>query len=858
MIHDKSSRSFSELLMMRTIAVTTASHPIHHFTFLSLFLLCTTAAGLWFADLGSQTSLPSSGIERESGITMSPQYARRKYGSVEDPTKSRRAVSPMPTAGGDDAGAAERVSFDFDPSRALRGESAHDQRGGKRWFTLMVVGVLAVGVMMALTHAGYRLPKVTRTTTDSASQGQTPSLIRADGVKIPPSEDLAVEGDEKQHVARPLFPIADVPPRAEGETPAAEDEQLPGEGIPRLSFEVANFYHLRDGKPAQDYPWLKGVKLIEPHRETMLTVKNPRDAYDYRWRVFAGSAAEGELCAEATGLEVTIVLTTLDENEVVLEEVDADGTVVRRLHEMVMVKYVRREIRTLTDDEREELFDAMFTLWSVRVDGGNGKELYGDDYADIFAINRLHYKAASPKSCDHFHDGLGFLTNHIAITNTFEASLQAVNPKLTLPYWDFTIETSTAGTNGYGRFQSEMKSELFQDSWFGTADNTDSQVKDGRWAYTEIPKMKVNDPGGIEPDVYSKLRAPWNVNDRPAYLYRADGRFCVPSDVKLFTCLRRRSTAALCTGCLGIFLAKAMHTNPKRPRYGYLASLWHAGPWFIEIALFAGSLAMCGMSHGNDSLVLIFADDACDRRQVLSSGRCGCHGYDLTQGDDYEEIYHNMAALDKFIGHFDADVKRQVVALYCTTPMNDGDHLQASSSLDPSFWPTHPTMERLWMYSVLTGQITDFTWPDDDITVTKPDGTVEVESVSLSNVPCKGHSGSDVFPFGLLDSDTDGFEVKTGVKGMATGNTLTNRELLQAFDARSNSVSYVYDNFKWIHCEADGFDFDDAWNTAAEARPTSSSRRPSFKQGAPRAPMYNILKEKGEARAAKKATNLIN
>lgn len=40
------------------------------------------------------------------------------------------------------------------------------------------------------------------------------------------------------------------------------------------------------------------------------------------------------------------------------------------------------------------------------------------------------------------------------------------------------------------------------------------QLKNGRWAYTEIPKVKVNNPGGVEADVYSKLRAPWNVNDR--------------------------------------------------------------------------------------------------------------------------------------------------------------------------------------------------------------------------------------------------------------------------------------------------------------------------------------------------------
>lgn len=43
----------------------------------------------------------------------------------------------------------------------------------------------------------------------------------------------------------------------------------------------------------------------------------------------------------------------------------------------------------------------MLKLWTVRVDTGEGKELYGEDYADIWAINRLHFKAASHYECDH-------------------------------------------------------------------------------------------------------------------------------------------------------------------------------------------------------------------------------------------------------------------------------------------------------------------------------------------------------------------------------------------------------------------------------------------------------------------------
>ena len=80
--------------------------------------------------------------------------------------------------------------------------------------------------------------------------------------------------------------------------------------------------------------------------------------------------------------------------------------------------------------------------------------------------------------------------------------------------------------------------------------------------------------------------------------------------------------------------------------------------------------------------------------QVLSSGVCGCQGYDLSQGDDYEHIFNTMTEMSSLLGDFDAEVKRKVVAALCTTPMNDGDHLQArgpvccygSLASDPVLW----------------------------------------------------------------------------------------------------------------------------------------------------------------------------
>lgn len=64
-------------------------------------------------------------------------------------------------------------------------------------------------------------------------------------------------------------------------------------------------------------------------------------------------------------------------------------------------------------------------------------------------------------------------------------------------------------------------------------------------------------------------------------------------------------------------------------------------------------------------------------RQVLSSGVCGCQGYDLSQGDDYLTIFDRLDEMNDLVGDFDADIQRRVVAALCTTPMNDGDHLQA-------------------------------------------------------------------------------------------------------------------------------------------------------------------------------------
>ena len=56
--------------------------------------------------------------------------------------------------------------------------------------------------------------------------------------------------------------------------------------------------------------------------------------------------------------------------------------------------------------------------------------------------------------CDHWHEGAGFMTHHFALTMAMEVAVRSVNPMVTIPYWDFTVEGEaifdvSGGTSSY-------------------------------------------------------------------------------------------------------------------------------------------------------------------------------------------------------------------------------------------------------------------------------------------------------------------------------------------------------------------------------------------------------------------------
>ncbi|CAN0036882.1 unnamed protein product, partial [Choristocarpus tenellus] len=81
--------------------------------------------------------------------------------------------------------------------------------------------------------------------------------------------------------------------------------------------------------------------------------------------------------------------------------------------EYVMVKYVRREIRTLTDHDREAFLDAMETLY--RLPTRIGVDIYGPLYKGIDFFIQMHLNGAGTVECDHWHDDAGEQTGMYAL-----------------------------------------------------------------------------------------------------------------------------------------------------------------------------------------------------------------------------------------------------------------------------------------------------------------------------------------------------------------------------------------------------------------------------------------------------------
>lgn len=408
-------------------------------------------------------------------------------------------------------------------------------------------------------------------------------------------------------------------------------------------------------------------------------------------------------------------------NLVVIKRSTSTSEVVETSQGQVMCMNVRREMRELSYEDHQLTMDTMKVLWEV--DDATGEAKFGDSYKSANYLLEFHFYNAAWQTGDHIHEGLGFVPQHMKLTNIFENSLRAVNPAVSLPYWDYTIETAAN--------VSVWDSPVFQEDTFGSlaappdeywgwtyaAASVDAgMIPNGRWAGATTG---VNEKFPDLRSAYGNMRAPWSMNPSKYITRFTSADKILPTCGSHYQLLEYKTFAEFlhwspyaphgsthgsiggifgCDALDGMLKAGYLkdvqgQRNLCKNWIFYLKELYRAGTWTPR--------KDCAM-NGNDA----------------SLSTCGFQCNTKLKGEmkkmlymilnsDYEVTpmplkFEDMEAWTEFVCDGDG---YKVFA---------GDHLESASAADPSFWPIHPTLDRLLQAKFMSGGWeTPSTWPED-------------------------------------------------------------------------------------------------------------------------------------------------
>ena len=597
------------------------------------------------------------------------------------------------------------------------------------------------------------------------------------------------------------------------------------------------------------YPFLDGAMLIEPHRETTIVVDGMTGGCNLFWKItnvndpdliFHGIEDEGIF-------DFKVTLTKTGEYTLKIEEECTHvhyATMTRILDMTIWVKYVRRELMSLTDKDREEFLDAFRTLWDVSTKQGISK--YGPKYKSLHYFAMIHNDGGANPICDEFHAGTGFLNNHVYLGMYLEQSLRLVNPKVSLHYMDYSkyFGSPEFYTGHLGNtMDGGSWTEILSSKWFGKNDPLTGELVDGRWAGTKVPLVDekfLNEEGlpldgTFFPDEeaawlakagnhirspYGLLRAPWNYNPSP-YLARYNN-------------LNRISTAGLPehavkpyvgSNCQDLRMFFQLYTVGQ-PLQLYLESTEDAVHGYIHFT-FGGSggdrAAKVDEELRNtygftDTYLFYVAESAHKFVKTYLSGidskenPMSCTAAPEQTGslpttaypgepngpvckcaDSYFESETNLNALIQlYFNHFmgndvtilvkDFETKKKIMQLVCSRMSYEGDMAGSGAAMDPLFWVVHGAVERVFQRVILDDVLTDTAF-----TNSKRGGT------------CSGHiaAGKKTWLAGFYFEDP-----------AVDAAAMTNAELANVLDPRSDAyrdlIDSVYDTMDYPWC--DGFD----------------------------------------------------
>mmetsp|Transcript_16903 Transcript_16903/g.58236 ORF Transcript_16903/g.58236 Transcript_16903/m.58236 type:complete len:648 (-) Transcript_16903:69-2012(-) len=609
----------------------------------------------------------------------------------------------------------------------------------------------------------------------------------------------------------------------------------------RLRFEASNDYTTRIGHPiAGQLPWVDATHVVvDVARPFTLRAKGARSACEATTWTLTDAGGRAVRLDGAKPEPVT--LDAAGAYALVLEEAACAGGEARRVDGELFALHVRRELRELSRDDLDATLDAMEVLW--RVDGPAGRKKYGPNYTSVHELANIHLQNAGQRDADHFHEGFGFLSQHAKMSFVFEKGLQAVDKALTLPYWDQTIENAQLWR---GELDDEYHTDIFSPRMFGTINHSwvdlDASdwrepmyakfaIQDGRWAFERVGTV-ADAPPGSPANAYGLLRTPWNQNPSP-YVTRFATNRRFPNCMMVFAVVKPppQQAPALRTAAWWI---RNVEFLPHGPAHAGIGGGMKWNTQATETALRRSGLAKrVGELAAQPSVARTFA-----QIQPFASHRALWRHHFIDFPDACAGPATSCVAsvapgvTDEALGReivraqLSADMKNAVASRVdeLATPRGFGkvgrafrDHMvgflsgdHASLALDPSFWPIHPAVERVYMFRLLHGGFSNESWTaTDDAPCSKggpmrahpgdaADACYRPDRKNASAPPDEWVGDGCCYGHRERDGWYEAFPHKTG--------GIENQEMLGLLDVRTRGPfvdrgAPVYHHLRWDHCE---------------------------------------------------------
>lgn len=326
-------------------------------------------------------------------------------------------------------------------------------------------------------------------------------------------------------------------------------------------------------------------------------------------------------------------------------------------------------------------------------------------------------------------------------------------------------------------------------------------IQDGRWANT---KATVNTRFADIPSSYGYLRSPWNINPSPYVTRFASDAIPLPSCSQYYEALNTDYTMSF---------VDAIQKGPHASVHASLGNVFGCDTLvpMLELGL---------LNEGNALMNLCgqwsyYMKDLYRDNYLKPKVGCTTDDFDSNPNNiqcgyecDSSQNANTTAAIKELLSRGfvpdtltddDWETWREFVCTGDGYKIIVGTHMESASSSDPSFWPVHPTQERLLHARIMSTGAETFDWADDPVNDYVCDNAQcyvsEKGTKDYHDVCCYGHFVYDQL-LDFVSANASAYYGPTNYEIMLATNPILSEY----------SMPYIYDNFFYAHCADVGVD----------------------------------------------------